>query len=349
MDYLQPPLLQNSDNEPRRVGFEIEFGGLTIREIAAALHKRLGGEIRQYNPYHFEIRDSTLGNIKVERDAELLKSAKYRDLLNLLNIDFNPDTLANEIEHGIDRLSSLIIPCEIVTQPLDFADFGKLNHIVELLNHMHAKGTQETFFYAFGLHINPAAPDLTHTTLLSYLRAFLLLTDWIIEESAIDFSRRFFTNYINPFPRAYVDTVLARHYQPTSVQFIDDYLRHNPTRNRALDMLPLLCLLDKDRVLTGINKEERSLLSCRPAFHYRLPDCRLGDRRWSITAEWNRWWYVEVFAAKTVLLDELLNIWHKHWNASLFPQKKQWTATVRTFLESHIDPQADPPWINVPS
>ncbi|PLX47998.1 MAG: hypothetical protein C0613_12670 [Desulfobulbaceae bacterium] len=348
MDYLQPPLLQNSDGEPRRVGFELEFGGLTIREIAAALHKHLGGELRQHNPYHFEINDSSLGDLQVERDAQLLKSVKYRDLLDLLKIDFNPDTMANEIEHGIDRLSSLIIPCEIVTQPLNFADFAKLNDIVELLNQMHAKGTQETFFYAFGLHINPAAPDLTSTTLLNYLRAFLLLTDWIIEESAIDFSRRFLTNYINPFPRAYVDKVLASHYRPEISQLIDDYLRYNPTRNRALDMLPLFCLLDRDRVEAGINKEERSLLGCRPAFHYRLPDCRLGDRHWSIAAEWNRWWHVEVLAAKAVLLDELLDLWHQHRRNSMFQNKKEWTGTVRAFLENHINAQADPPWMNVP-
>ncbi|MFO7554737.1 MAG: amidoligase family protein [Desulfobacterales bacterium] len=335
-NYWEPVLFKNSTGKPRRVGFELEFGNLTVRETAEALQNSMGGNIQENNPFYFKIINSSVGNLKIERDAELLKSVKYRDALIKMNVDFDPDTIVREIEQGIDRLCSFLIPCEIVTEPLNFREFPKLNEIVNVLNLLKAKGTQDSIFYAFGLHMNPSVPDLDKKTLVAYTQAFLLLTDWIIEDSEIDFSRRFFTNFIDPFPDSYVEKVLDTEYEPAVETFIDDYLDFNPTRNRALDMLPVLCEIDNDRVLAGVQKDERSLVNSRPAFHYRLPDCRVGDKKWSVADEWNRWWYVECIASDNGLRAELIHLWNGNTQEFLMIRKNKWIDTVKKFLNHNI-------------
>ncbi len=334
--YWEPEIFTDSANEPRKVGFELEFGNLTVKETAKALQNSLGGHLQEKNPFNMEIINSAVGKLKIERDAELLKSVSYREALSKINVTFDPDTIGSEIEQGIDRLSSLLIPCEIVTAPLAFRDFPKLNEIVKVLNRLDVKGTQDSLFYAFGLHMNPSVPDLDIKTLVACMQSFLLLTDWIIEDSGIDFSRRFFTNFIDPFPDSYVEKVLDPKYEPHIATFIDDYLEFNPTRNRALDMLPVLCEIDKDRVLSGVKKEERSLINGRPAFHYRLPDCRLGDKKWSIADEWNRWWYVETISSDNQLRTELIELWNKSDKQFFMTRKKQWIDTVKSFVNRHI-------------
>jgi Putative amidoligase enzyme len=158
-NYWKPAIIKDSAGEHRKVGFEFEFGNLTVRETAEALQNSIGGNIQENNPFYFTITDSSIGNLKIKRDAELLKSVKYRKALSKINVDFSPDTLIRDIEQGIDSLSSFLIPCEIVTEPLTFKEFPKLNEIVKILNSLKAKGTQNSIFYAFGLHMNPSVPE----------------------------------------------------------------------------------------------------------------------------------------------------------------------------------------------
>jgi hypothetical protein len=82
--------------------------------------------------------------------------------------------------------------------------------------------------------------------------------------------------------------------------FIDDYLAFNPTRNRDLDLLPLLHYFDETRVRAVLPNEK---INGRPTFHYRLPDARLSDPGWSIAPDWNRWVCVERLAADRERLD----------------------------------------------
>jgi hypothetical protein len=35
----------------------------------------------------------------------------------------------------------------------------------------------------------------------------------------------------------------------------------------------------------------------RPAFHYRLPNCRVDDPSWRVAREWNYWIAIEELAA----------------------------------------------------
>ena len=162
------------------------------------------------------------------------------------------------------------------------------------------------------------------------------MSDWIIEHSDTDFSRRYLTDFIDPFPTDYLELVLGSKYQPDLDQLIDDYLSHNPTRNRSLDLLPLLAEIDETRVLAGVARSERSLVKRRPAFHYRLPDCRIGDPHWSIAGEWNRWWYVESVASDPALLDELASSWRQLRKRVSLGRRSTWVRTVSDTLPGRL-------------
>ena len=109
------------------------------------------------------------------------------------------------------------------------------------------------------------------------------------------------TSWASPIPSpAYIRKLAAPDYWPDIPTFIDDYLAANPTRNRDLDLLPLLLHFDADRVRAVLPNEK---INGRPTFHYRLPDARVSDPGWSIAPDWNRWVAVERLAADRERLD----------------------------------------------
>jgi len=163
----------------------------------------------------------------------------------------------------------------------------------DALREGRATGTGHSILHGFGMHLNPEAPDLESRTLRDHLRAFLLMAEWLRLRGGTDLTRRFLP-FIAPFPEDYRRLVLAPGYDPGVGRFIDDYLEANPTRNRPLDLLPILAELDEDRVQLAVKEPE--LVSPRPAFHYRLPDCRIDEPGWTIAAAWNRWVRLERFA-----------------------------------------------------
>ena len=330
--YLLPPVLQNNVGDERKAGFEFEFGNLPILQTAQALQQALGGELEDISPFESVLHDSALGRLKVERDADILKSVKYRKWLEQLGVEFTPGSIAHEIESNIDNASRILVPCEVVTDPIPLHELDKLDVLISTLNSLGAEGTQHSLIYAFGLHINASTPNGDPVTLRNYIQAFLLLHSWIIEASGIDITRRFLTKYIDPFPQPYMDLVLDTAYAPDLTGLADDYLEHNPTRNRALDMLPILSDLDETRVLQAVNEEERKLVKGRPAFHYRLPDCKVNEPGWSAAAPWNRWVYIEKLAADDALLQELITAWrHCNEKFSIAP-KTNWTMQLTTLL-----------------
>ena len=337
-NYMLPPIAVDHTGQPRKAGFEFEFGNLPILKTVETLQKALGGEIESMTPFEAILHDSTVGRLKVERDANLLKSVKYRRWLETLGIEFSPGTIAHEIEANIDSASKTLVPCEVVTDPIPFDELYKLDVLTSTLNSMGAEGTQHKLMYAFGLHINPSMPDRSATSLRRYIQAFLLLQSWIIESSQIDVTRRFFTKYIDPFPQSYMDLVLDTGYRPDISTLIDDYLKHNPTRNRALDMLPILCDLDEERVKKGIKKEERALVKGRPAFHYRLPDCKVNVPGWRVSTSWNQWIYVEKLACDGLLLTELIETWRGNSNRFSIAPSISWALRLTTLLsQKHLE------------
>jgi len=157
--YRLPPVIAGSSGEPRRAGFEFEFGNLPIVTTAKALQKSLGGELDIKSPFEAILYESLLGKLKIERDADILKSTRYRSWLESVGIRFSPGTVAHEIETNIDNASRGLIPCEVVTEPIPFQDLDRLDTLIHTLNSLGAEGTQDSLIYAFGLHINPSIPD----------------------------------------------------------------------------------------------------------------------------------------------------------------------------------------------
>lgn len=338
-DFLKPHNFVDSENKPRKAGFELEFGNISARDTAYTLKEKFGGTLEEMNSFRYMLKNSELGEIKIERDAELLLSTKHREFFDKIYPEFNHSILMKEIEEGIDKLSSYIVPCEIVTSPLGFDDFHKLDNLVEILDELGVQGTQDSFLNAYGLHINPSIPDLTARTLTKYIQSFVLLEDWLIEVSDIDTTRKYLTSFIDPFPQDYCDVVLNTDYDPDINELIDDYTKYNPTRNRALDFLPILCEIDKDRVFKQLPPHEKKLVHGRPAFHYRLPDCKIGDPEWKVSKEWNRWWFVEMIASDKNMITNLIKKWHSVGTSFNDDPKNTWISIVDDFLKKHFKKQ----------
>ena len=130
------------------------------------------------------------------------------------------------------------------------------------------------------------------------LRAYLLLAGWLREEIKVDITREVLP-HANPFPKEYALKVLDSDYSPDLDTLIDDYLHHNPTRNRELDMLPLFAYLRPDHPHELLHAQ---LTKPRPTFHYRLPNAQLSQPGWGSVMEWNRWVEVEKLAVNTDVL-----------------------------------------------
>ncbi len=187
-----------------------------------------------------------------------------------------------------------------MSPPLPLSRLHEVEALIELLRGAGARGTSHRLLNAFGMQFNPEIPDTAPAVLTAYLKAFLCLYDWLYERASINVSRRV-TTYIDPFPGDYVRKVVSPHYWPDRDTLIDDYLADNPTRNRALDCLPLFMHLDESRVRRATDDP---LIKPRPTFHYRLPDCEIDLPAWGMHLAWNDWVAVEALAADSARLED---------------------------------------------
>ena len=112
--YLIPPLVLDAAGQPRRVGFEFELGNLPVMQAARSLLETMGGELTIHNPFQATLSGTVLGTLKIERDAQILSSVRYRKWLHQLGLEFEPGSIGHEIEANIDTASSLLVPCEVV-------------------------------------------------------------------------------------------------------------------------------------------------------------------------------------------------------------------------------------------
>ena len=118
------------------------------------------------------------------------------------------------------------------------------------------------------------------------------------------------TWFIDPFETEYIQKVININYKPTLKEFTNDYIKYNPTRNRALDLLPLLSFLNKE-VKEKLSNEK---INPRPAFHYRLPNSRIDEKEWSIAKEFNMWSLIEKIAYDKENLYNLCNKYNDFLN-----------------------------------
>ncbi len=284
-----PPRPQKDDGEERRVGFEIEFSGIDLRATTAAVKDALGASIVSQSAAEVELEAGDLGKFNIEVDWDFLKRKaseedhQHEDLIELLS-----------------QVAALLVPIEVVCPPVPASRLDKLEPMVQALRKAGAVGTEESLISAYGVHVNTEIPRLDAPTLFGYLRAYALLQWWLIDRQPVDLARRI-SPYIDLYSQAYLRQLFSRQ-QPTIDQLIDDYLEHNASRNRGLDMLPMLAEIDEPRVRRAVDDPR---IKSRPTFHYRLPDCHIEQDDWSLRQPWETWLTVERLADRPTDLDAL--------------------------------------------
>lgn len=321
-----PATTVRPDGKPRQVGIEIEMQGIPVEVLVLLVQAALGGSVRELSRSEYELDVPEQGVYRIEVDYALLKEMAReesdRDIDNSV-----PKTLVID---ALDAVSTLLVPCEIVSPPLAMDTIAEpMDAIVHAVRDAGANGTRKSVMYAFGVHLNVEPTNMEASTLLSYIQAFVCLFDWIVYAGKVDLSRRV-TPYINPFPADYQALILAPDYQPDMGALIADYLRHNSTRNRALDMLPLFSMIDEKTVMDTV-KDDR--VNARPAFHYRLANSCVDEAGWSIAEPWSRWLKIEQLAADRDALKTLGAEFRTDSERVLHSVDSQWRERVQLWAE----------------
>lgn len=301
----------------RRVGFELEFSGISLAQAAQALVESLGATQVSSTAAEQRLRVDELGEFAVELDWSLLKRTAAQA----------EHPLAHEVLAQVGRAAQVLVPVEVVCPPLPLDSLERLDPMVTALRRAGAQGTASSLVAAFGTHINAEAPNLDAQTVHDYLRAFCLLQWWLQDAHEVDPTRRL-TSYVDLYPEAYVECTLAD--APADFdRLFDEYLRHNASRNRALDLLPLLAEIDSARVRAAIDDPR---IKARPAFHYRLPNCAIEREDWSLQQGWNLWWVVEQLAQRRDALDALAAHFRERKRPLLGVSRADWVEFIDRWL-----------------
>jgi hypothetical protein len=326
--YQTPARTHGADGQIRKVGVELELGHLTLERTLAVVREAIGGEVEVQSRTKGRVRETKLGEFKVEVDSKPLQKRVYLKPLEALGLD-GDSPLAEVIEESVLQVAREVVPVEIVSPPVPWNQLGELDVIWSKLRSAGVEDTRSSLLHAFGLHFNPEPPDFAVETILNTLRAFLLLEDWIAVTSDIDPARKV-APFIREFPEAYRRKVLALDYAPAWEQFVYDYVEDNPTRNRPVDLMPLIAHIGQPDVSDRV--EDWRLVSSRPTFHYRLPNSEVSKPGWTPAADWNRWVQVERVAEDPTLLRELSAAYLDTPDMPLRVQRGSWSDHVRDRL-----------------
>ncbi len=273
------------DGGMRRVGVEVEFLGPSVKAAAAALVRDLGGVAEPEDPHAIRLRGTRLGDLSVELDLRHVHPARHPDL----NVGLGLRGAAI-----LGTLVSPFVPRELITAPLPAGRIGAVDEALASLRSVGARGRGTILLNSLSLHFNIDPPDLDARTLAAFLKAFLLMSDELRRQVAHG-SLRLALALPPDYPQRYKDRMLAPDYWPSLQDFTADYLAANPTRQRALDLLPVLAYLNEGQVRQALPREK---IGPRPVFHYRLPHAHLSDPDWSILPAWRGWLQVERLAAE---------------------------------------------------
>jgi hypothetical protein len=315
IDYRQPPKTRHAKGI-RRVGFELEFTGLDLETAGQCLLSALPGKLSEHNTATQKIISEDLGEFTVEMDWDYLKKSAGA-------ADSSPQHL-----QLLRDVVSPFVPVEVVCPPVPLDRLTALDPLVKALQQAGARGTDDSLIAAFGVHINPELPALDKELIENYLRAFALLQWWLVKQHEVDLSRRL-TPYIDLYPDAYLKQLLS--FEAADMEtLIDDYLDFNPSRNRALDMLPLFSELDAKRVRQRV---EDARIKARPTFHYRLPNCLIGDPDWSLARAWNIWCVVEELAMQPEQIAELSDSFLSAWRPLLGVDHQAWIDRIDDWVK----------------
>ncbi len=291
MDIQHPPIKVNKQGGLRRVGLEIEYSGVPLEESAEIIAATFGGKPEEVTRSHFKVETPEYGEFAVKLDVSFMQRLSEEAAQKRRENQGEP-SFEIMAESVLGTIVSTWMPNEIVTPPLPVDRIGDMQKICAELARRGGKGTGASPVYAFGMHINPEMPDIAPSRLRDYIAAFILLQEWLKQRTQMDLTRQF-TTYARLFANDYAQIMLYPGYAPDFDTLVDDYLLYNPTRNRALDMLPMFAWFDEEKIQIKVGDAR---VRKRPTFHYRLPNCDLDMPAWSIAREWDLWLEVEKLA-----------------------------------------------------
>lgn len=296
-----PPRKLNHLGQARRVGVELEFAGVTAARAATRIAGLYGGAIERDDAHRYRIENTKFGRFVVELDSQYAHRQPGDDAIQGTGLAAIMEGFRDTMRSLYGDLGSLVIPYEVVCPPIEIDSLTELEGLLAALREEGARGTSDHVLHAFGAQFNPDIATRDPRWVLAVLKAQILLSNWLRGIMSIAFARRLLS-FVDPFPPAYARKVLDPDYWPDIAALINDYIDHNPTRNRELDMLPLFTWLKAKHVHARLAP---SLVRPRPTFHCRLPNANISEPLWSLTLEWNRWMVVERLADRPDLLAEM--------------------------------------------
>ena len=186
MSFKLPPLLYNEEGSLRKVGFELEFSNVGIAESVGIIKELYGGEVQEESRFTHKVVGTTLGDFNVEFDLTLLTEKSYKKVFDKFNIRLEDikvgqTTLEEGVETVLEGIVGKLFPYEIAAPPVPLTQLDQLEKLREALYRNHAQGTESFPTNAFGTHINVEIPNSRPETLLSYVKAFLILYPWLLE------------------------------------------------------------------------------------------------------------------------------------------------------------------------
>ncbi|WP_339113838.1 amidoligase family protein [Thioclava sp. GXIMD2076] len=289
------PQMRTPDGKARRIGVEIEFSGLDEARTAKLAAEFFGGEAHQTDGADWDVRGSRIGDLEIYLDIALRKtlSGPLRDL-------------------GM-KIGREVVPVEIVTQPLKLDQMAELSEFMSMLREHGALGSEASAVYGFGIHFNPAiaGPDQVVRPLLAYA----LLEPWMRRALPIETTRQALP-FTDRYPEKLVRHLVELGMDASLPDVVRAYREATLSRNHGLDMLPVFVELHPEIIAATDGKG--GTVKPRPAFHFRLPDCRISDPDWSLDYEWRRWWLVETVAGNDAVMRRLCRDWEKEHSGMNF-------------------------------
>jgi hypothetical protein len=332
--FKQPPIISTEEGTLRKVGFELEYAQVGIDETVKIIQELYGGRPEAEHRFFQKVLDTSVGDFNVEIDLRMLTEKTYRHFfekigVKLEEIKLGNTTLEEKLEGALESLMTKFFPYEVATPPVKVSEIARLEPLRQALHEHHAEGTEAFLTNAFGTHINIEIPASGTETILKYLRAFLLLYPWLLEAGETDFMRRRMTAFINPFPAEYALQVLHPAYYPNLEILIEDYHRHNPDRNRPLDLYPLFAALQPNLLqeYPHIGK-----VKPRKAFHYRLPNSSISRPDWSLAQEWNNWVVIEELAGDPEKIARMSKAYREMQEETLLGFEHKWAKETVKWL-----------------
>jgi len=294
----------------RHIGLELEFAGLTEAEAALVFADAVDGTARQSDARRWVCETQEFGACEVYLDTRF-------------------DDKIAELGKAAEHLMREVVPVELVTEPFDPRHLPLFNDGTAALRDAGAIGSRDGILLGFGLHLNVEIAEETADHLGRVLTSYALLEEHFRAKDPIDVSRRMLP-FVQPYPDSLVDA-LGRGIPDTLDGLIDLYLDHAPTRDHGLDMLPIFKGIDADKVSDAVHG--LTAVKPRPAYHFRLPDCRIDEDGWSVMAAWDCWNTVEAVASDAPLLTALRKA-RGDWTGLPKLGRKPWHKEVATILDT---------------